>query len=81
MGWGVGGGTGLARIGGGEGGAHTNALQPVCVIVEPVAAIARVAWGRVHTHSALAHLVLEELAFVHICRKRWREVRAGVGLI
>lgn len=43
-----------------------NALQPVCMIVEPVAAIARVAWGRVHTHSTLAHLVLEELAFVHI---------------
>lgn len=43
-----------------------NALQPVCMIVEPIAAIARVAWGGVHTHSTLAHLVLEELAFIHI---------------
>lgn len=43
-----------------------NALQPLCVIVEAVAAIARVARSGVHTHSALAHLVLEELAFIHI---------------
>lgn len=43
-----------------------NALQPLCVIVEAVAAIARVAWCGVHAHSALAHLVLEELAFVHV---------------
>lgn len=43
-----------------------NALQPLCVVVETVAAIARVARGGVHTHSALAHLVLEELAFIHI---------------
>lgn len=57
-------------------GVHTNALQPLCVIVEAVAAIARVARGGVHTHSALAHLVLEELAFIHICRKRWREMSA-----
>lgn len=54
----------------GEGGVHTNAFQPLRMIVEAVAAIARVARGRVHTHSALAHLVLEELAFIHICRKR-----------
>lgn len=51
------------------------------MIVEAVVAIARVAWGSVHTHSALAHLVLEELAFIHICRTRWREVRAVLGLI
>lgn len=43
-----------------------NAFQPLRMIVEAVAAIARVARGRVHTHSALAHLVLEELAFIHI---------------
>lgn len=43
-----------------------NAFQPVRMIVEAVVAIARVAWGSVHTHSALAHLVLEELAFIHI---------------
>lgn len=51
------------------------------MIVEAVAAVARVARGGVHTHSALAHLVLEELAFINICRKRRRQMKAGVGVI
>lgn len=62
----------------GGGGACTNALQPLCVVVVAVAAIARVARGRVHTHATLAHLVSEELTFVHICGKS-RE-RDGGGL-
>lgn len=67
------------ELGVGEGGVHTNALQSLCVVVKTVAAVARVAWGGVHTHSALAHLVLEELALIHICRKTWREMRPGRG--
>lgn len=64
----------------GEGGAHTNALQPLRVVVEAVATIAGVPRGGVHTHPALAHLVLEELALIHVCRKRWK-MRAGVGRV
>lgn len=67
----------------GGGGAHTNALQPLCMVVVAIAAITRVAWGCVHAHAALAHLVSEELAFVHICGmggERWGQVRVWGGL-
>lgn len=39
------------------------------MVVVAVAAITRVAWGRVHAHATLAHLVSEELALVHVCGK------------
>lgn len=39
------------------------------MVVVAVAAITRVAWGRVHAHAALAHLVSEKLALVHVCGK------------
>lgn len=71
------------------GGALTDALQSLGVIVVAIAAITRVAWGCVHAHTALAHLISEELALVHVCGKddqrhaphqRWGRPRWWDGL-
>lgn len=56
-------------MGNGGGGARTDALQSLGIVVVAVATITRVAWGSVHAHATFAHLVSEELALVHICGK------------
>lgn len=60
------------------------------MIVVAVAAITRVARGCVHAHAALAHLISEELALVHVWGKddqrhathqRWGRARLWDGLV